>query len=75
MSKPKQKPGPLPDIGFNKKFLEVHQIALKLNLSIETIYRYIKRGELPAYKFGRTYRIYQTDFEKFLIRGSTIITD
>jgi len=41
------------------------QRALGLE-SINTVYRLIQRGELPAAKVGRIYRIRQQDIEAFL---------
>jgi excisionase family DNA binding protein len=47
-------------------FFTIDDIAKKLNLSKMTIYRYINGARLPAYKFGREFRIEPKEFEAFL---------
>jgi excisionase family DNA binding protein len=49
-----------------KTFLTIDDISKTLNLSKMTIYRYINAGKLPAYKFGREFRIEPKEFEGFL---------
>ena len=44
----------------------VSEVADKLKLDVETIRIYIRAGELPAHKFGREYRIKETDYESFV---------
>lgn len=44
----------------------VAEVADKLKLDVETIRVYIRAGELPAHKFGREYRIKETDYESFV---------
>jgi len=48
------------------------QVAEYLQVSPETIYRYIKEGKLVASRFGRTYRIPQRNVELFLLATSTV---
>lgn len=48
------------------KFLLVEEAAEKLRLHPNTIRIYIKRGKLPAAKFGKVYRIKNEDLEKFI---------
>ena len=47
-------------------FLTVDEITSILKVNKMTIYRYIKRGQLKAYLFGKDYRINNADFEEFL---------
>jgi excisionase family DNA binding protein len=54
-----------------KEFLKVKEIADLLDLSILTIYEYIKKGEFQAIKFGRNYRIERKELNKFLKKHST----
>ena len=52
-----------------KTFLTIDEVAQTLNLSKMTIYRYINGGKLPAYKFGREFRIEPKEFEAFLAKN------
>lgn len=42
------------------------QVAEYLQLDRETIYRYIRSGKLSASKFGRAYRVRESDVETLL---------
>lgn len=46
--------------------LTVHEVAAYLQLNPLTIYGYIRAGKLHAAKFGRTYRVTQTDLNIFI---------
>ena len=48
------------------EFYSTRQIAKILNLKTLTIRRWIEKGELPAYKFGKELRIDKVEFEKFV---------
>jgi len=48
--------------------LTLHQVAEKLNLHYNTIYHYVRSGELKAIKFDKVYRVKEQELEKF-IRG------
>lgn len=50
----------------NLSFLTLDEVASILKVTKMTIYRYIKRGELKAYQFGKEYRVQTPDFEDFL---------
>jgi putative molybdopterin biosynthesis protein len=54
------------------EFYTASQIAEKLQVNIMTIYRYIEKGKLNAYKFGKEFRISLEDFEKFLNSNKVI---
>jgi len=45
--------GPLSDM----RFLTVAEVADMMRVSTMTVYRLVKSGELPAVRFGRSYRI------------------
>jgi putative molybdopterin biosynthesis protein len=49
-----------------QQFVTPEELAKQLKLNTVTIYRYIRNGNLPAYKIGRTYRIDIVDVESFL---------
>lgn len=42
------------------------EIAEQLSVSTRTIYAWIKKGELKAFKAGRLWRIKREEVEKFL---------
>lgn len=54
-----------------KEFYTTYDLANKLGLNIMTIYRYINRKKLKAYKIGKEYRIDKVEFDKFLKNAST----
>ncbi len=47
------------------------QVAHKLQLTVITIYSYIKEHKLPAIKFGRNYRISINDFHRMNYRAAS----
>ena len=44
----------------------VKDIAIRLKVCERTIQNLIRRGELPAHKIGRVWRITKEDFEQYL---------
>ena len=55
----------------NENFFKASDLAKKLDVNIMTIYRYIAKKKLKAYKIGKEYRIDNVDYEAFLKRVST----
>jgi excisionase family DNA binding protein len=55
------------------KWLSVEQVAARLDINVETVRRWIRRGELPAMKVGgRTgYRIEERDLQEFIKKKKT----
>lgn len=49
-----------------KEFYTAQQLAEKLQVNVMTIYRYIDKKKLSAYKIGKEYRIDEVEFEKFI---------
>jgi excisionase family DNA binding protein len=45
--------------------LEVNVAARRLVLSVPTIYRLIKKGELKAHKYGGSYKISEHDLDEY----------
>jgi len=45
--------------------LTLYDVAKELNLHYNTIYKYIRSGELKAIKFKRVYRVEERELEKF----------
>jgi len=54
-----------------KEFYLVEELAKKLRVSNMTIYRYIKKGRVKAYKIGKEFRIDKGEFDKFLNKVKT----
>lgn len=50
----------------NKMFLTATEVANLLRLNILTIYEYLRAGKLQAVKFGRNYRIENSELNKFI---------
>jgi excisionase family DNA binding protein len=46
--------------------LTAGEVADRLRVSTMTIYRLIRRGELPAVRVGRNYRVRASDLEAYL---------
>lgn len=55
-------------MSYNNKhdFLTVQEVSELLRLSVLTIYKYIKSGELKAVEFGGHYRIGKTSLSSFI---------
>ena len=51
-----------------QEFYTVKELAKLLRVTEMTIYRLVKRGELPAYHIGRAMRFRRDDIEAFLKR-------
>jgi excisionase family DNA binding protein len=50
-----------------EELLTCQQVSEALGVSVNTVWRWIRDGKLPAKKLGRKlYRIYKADLEKFL---------
>ena len=54
-----------------KAILTPQEVAEYLQLTPDTIYRYIREGKLAASKFGRHYRIPKENVDLFLLVSST----
>jgi excisionase family DNA binding protein len=55
----------------DKDWYSPQEIAEELGLKVETIREYIRKKELPAYKFGRDYRVKREDYEEWLKKRRT----
>lgn len=51
------------------EFLFVAEVADVFRVSTMTIYRLIEKGELPAYRVGKNYRILRADVDAYLTRA------
>jgi putative molybdopterin biosynthesis protein len=53
------------------EFLTVEEIAKRMKVKEFTVRAWIQKGELPAYKVGRTLRVKKEDFDEFLKKHRT----
>lgn len=49
-----------------ERLLTAAEVAEDLRVSTMTVYRLIRRGELPAVRVGRNYRVRAADLETYL---------
>jgi excisionase family DNA binding protein len=54
-----------------KPLLTTENVAELLQVDVETVRRYIRKGKLRAIKLGREYRVRRDDFEEFLEERKT----
>ena len=57
------------------EFISVEDAAKRLGLHPDSIRRFIRKKQLPAYRFGGVYKIKSSDFEKFIKDHATIADD
>jgi len=50
----------------NAQWLSTTEACERVGVTLPTLYRYINRGELVAYRFGRVIRIKTEDMERFI---------
>lgn len=48
------------------EWLGTKEAARHLGITPRTLYRLVDEGQLPAYQFGRVYRLKRTDVEAFI---------
>ena len=64
--------------GSEKQWLSAKEIAEELSLNVDTVYKMIQSGRLPAYDIAsgscvkKSYRIRRSDFEEWL-RGRKVL--
>jgi excisionase family DNA binding protein len=51
---------------FEKRWLNAQEVADHLGFKLQTVYRQIARGIIPASKIGRSVRIDSNELEAFL---------
>jgi excisionase family DNA binding protein len=59
------------DVSLTKDILTPQEVAEYLQITPDTVYRYIREGKLVASKLGRHYRIPKENLELFLLVTST----
>jgi excisionase family DNA binding protein len=50
----------------DEKFLRPDEIAKQLDVEVETVRAWLRRGELTGYKLGNDWRVKPTDLQSFL---------
>lgn len=50
----------------NARFMTVAEVAEVMRVSKMTVYRLVHAGDLPAVRFGRSYRVPETAVETYL---------
>jgi len=53
-------------VGEEDGLLTVSEVCEAMRVSNMTVYRLIKSGELPAIRLGKTYRVLESDVERYL---------
>lgn len=48
------------------EWISTTETARRLGMNVRTLYGFIDRGELPAYRFGRVIRVKVADLEAFI---------
>ena len=48
------------------RFMTVAEVAALMRVSTMTVYRLIKAGDLPAVRFGKSYRLDEADVDRYL---------
>lgn len=54
-----------------KEFLSLEEVADKLGVTYQLIYRLVRSGELPAARLGKLYRVASTDLAAYLQKSKT----
>ena len=52
-----------------ESWLSVEEIAKHLNISKETVYRWLERGKIPAHKVGKLWRFQASEIDEWVRRG------
>jgi len=50
----------------DEKLLTPEQVAERLQVTVQTIYTWMRSGYLPSVKMGRLWRIHPNDLEEFI---------
>ena len=54
-----------------KEFFSLEEVADKLGVTYQLIYRLVRSGELPAVRLGKLYRVASADLEAYLQTSKT----
>ncbi len=54
------------------EYYTAEEVADKLKVNVQSVWRWIREGDLPAVTFSkRTYRVRSDELEQFIVRRST----
>lgn len=56
----------------NEKLLTVSDVSEMLGVSDRTVRNWVQGGNLTAYRFGREYKITQTDLNEFIKQSQVV---
>src|SRR5256885_13279038 len=56
----------LPSVPDDLPWLSTAAACRRLGITVRTLYRLVNEGQLPAYRFGRVYRLKADDVEAFI---------
>lgn len=59
----------------SKKFFSIEEVADMLQVNYQLVYNMVRKGEIPAIRIGKLYRILEEDFKDFLVKGRTMTSD
>lgn len=59
-------------MGQPQMWFTVEQIAAHLQVSKETIYRWLEKGRIPAHRVGKQWRFLATEVDEWVKRGEAI---
>jgi excisionase family DNA binding protein len=54
-------------------YLTVAEVAAAMRVSKMTVYRLVHTGELPAVRFGRSYRVPEQSVQEYLTAGQNAV--
>jgi excisionase family DNA binding protein len=53
------------------RFMTVAEVAEYLHVSLATVHRLIRHGQIPAFRIGKVYRFDRNEIEKFNLANSS----
>jgi excisionase family DNA binding protein len=48
------------------RWLSTQEASERLGITLRTLYRFMDEGQVPAYKFGRVFRLKEEDVDAFI---------
>lgn len=60
------------DTRVNAELLTIPQVAARLKVSRNTVYRLISAGELPVVEVGSVSRVAEADLQKYIERNTRV---
>ena len=60
-------------MGDELKFYSLEQVAEMLGVNYQLIYNMVRKGEFPAIRVGKLYRILDSDFREYIHKGRVAV--